>query len=99
MERSVRNRDRREPRHRPLDGCSPCAATPPRSSSSRGTARTWRALPETGEGRGREVAVDRQRSLPGPRPAKSVVDQALAAFGRIDGLLNIAGAVDQRLEG
>jgi 3-oxoacyl-[acyl-carrier protein] reductase len=30
-----------------------------------------------------------------PEAAKSVVDQALAAFGRIDALLNIAGAVPQ----
>ncbi|UVK53574.1 SDR family oxidoreductase [Mesorhizobium sp. AR02] len=30
-----------------------------------------------------------------PEAAKTVVDQALAAFGRIDALLNIAGAVPQ----
>src|SRR5579872_614415 len=30
-----------------------------------------------------------------PSAAQSVVDQALAAFGRIDALLNIAGAVPQ----
>ena len=30
-----------------------------------------------------------------PAAAQSVVDQALAAFGRIDDLLNIAGAVPQ----
>ena len=30
-----------------------------------------------------------------PEAAKNVVDQALAAFGRIDALLNIAGAVPQ----
>jgi 3-oxoacyl-[acyl-carrier protein] reductase len=30
-----------------------------------------------------------------PQAAKAVVDQALAAFGRIDALLNIAGAVPQ----
>ena len=30
-----------------------------------------------------------------PAAAQAVVDQALAAFGRIDGLLNIAGAVPQ----
>src|SRR5258708_15652017 len=30
-----------------------------------------------------------------PSAAKSVVDQTLAAFGRIDALLNIAGAVPQ----
>ena len=30
-----------------------------------------------------------------PEAAKSVVDQALASFGRVDALLNIAGAVPQ----
>ena len=30
-----------------------------------------------------------------PAAAQTVVDQALAAFGRIDALLNIAGAVPQ----
>jgi NAD(P)-dependent dehydrogenase (short-subunit alcohol dehydrogenase family) len=34
-----------------------------------------------------------------PEAAKSVVDQALAAFGRIDALLNIAGAVPQSASG
>ena len=33
--------------------------------------------------------------LSDPRSAKKVVDQTLAAFGRIDALLNIAGAVPQ----
>ncbi len=33
--------------------------------------------------------------LPQPAAAQTVVDQTLVAFGRIDGLLNIAGAVPQ----
>src|SRR5579872_1389471 len=33
--------------------------------------------------------------LAGPAAAQAIVDQALAAFGRIDALLNIAGAVPQ----
>ena len=32
---------------------------------------------------------------PEPEAAQTVVDQTLAAFGRIDALLNIAGAVPQ----
>src|SRR6202142_4700617 len=39
------------------------------------------------------LVIDSDLSQPGA--AKSVVDQALAAFGRIDALLNIAGAVPQ----
>jgi len=35
------------------------------------------------------------RDLSEPAAAQAVVDQALAAFGRIDALLNIAGAVSQ----
>ncbi|MDN4985600.1 SDR family oxidoreductase [Bradyrhizobium sp. WYCCWR 13022] len=36
-----------------------------------------------------------EADLSGPRAAKAVVDQTLALFGRIDALLNIAGAVPQ----
>ncbi len=43
---------------------------------------------------GAEALVHRSR-LSQPTAAQAVVDQALAAFGRIDALLNIAGAVPQ----
>ncbi|KGT78213.1 short-chain dehydrogenase [Bradyrhizobium japonicum] len=43
---------------------------------------------------GAEVLVI-DADLAEPRAAQSVVDQTLAAFGRIDALLNIAGAVPQ----
>ena len=47
-----------------------------------------------GEGRRRGSAGHRCRSSPASA-AQTVVDQTLAAFGRIDALLNIAGAVPQ----
>src|SRR6202161_1184322 len=43
--------------------------------------------------RAKALVIDSDLSQ--PEAAKSVVDQALAAFGRIDALLNIAGAVPQ----
>src|ERR1700691_1662870 len=43
----------------------------------------------------RAKALVRECDLSQPEAAKNVVDQALAAFGRIDALLNIAGAVPQ----
>ena len=88
-----RDRHRREPGHWPVDGHSPCARFL--------RARSRRAGPGEpgehgggGEGRGRKSARDRS-DLSQPTAAKGVVDQALAAFGRIDALLNIAGAVPQ----
>ena len=47
-----------------------------------------------GESRRRQAARHRSRSRR-PDAAKQVADQTLAAFGRIDALLNIAGAVPQ----
>ena len=41
------------------------------------------------------LVIDLDLDLSQPAAAQSVVDQALAAFGRIDALLNIAGAVPQ----
>ncbi len=43
----------------------------------------------------RRSAGHRCRPGPSPTAAQAVVDQTLAAFGRIDALLNIAGAVPQ----
>ena len=60
-------------------------------------ARNRANLEETargGPGRRRRGAGDRCRSGRS-RAAQYVVDQTLAAFGRIDALLNIAGAVPQ----
>ena len=52
--------------------------------------QTAQAVTETGA---EALVVD--ADLAQPEAAQAVVDQALAAFGRIDALLNIAGAVPQ----
>ncbi len=60
-------------------------------------ARNRANLEETAESAkaaGAEVLV-MDVDLAEPAIAQAVVDQALAAFGRIDALLNIAGAVPQ----
>ena len=61
-------------------------------------ARNRANLEQTAEavqGRRRGNAGHRRRPGRARRPRRAVVDQALAAFGRIDALLNIAGAVPQ----
>lgn len=60
-------------------------------------ARSRQKLEETAEAvkaAGAEALVI-EADLARPEGAKAVVDQTLAAFGRIDALLNIAGAVPQ----
>jgi 3-oxoacyl-[acyl-carrier protein] reductase len=88
-----RHRHRREPRHR-----SRAAIRLARDFSALVLAARDRAhLDETAEA---VKAADAEAlvidiDLADPAAAKTVVDQALAAFGRIDALLNIAGAVPQ----
>ena len=84
-------------------GPARASARPP-PSASRATSRRWswsranRAnLEQTAEAvraAGAEALVI-DADLPQPEAAQAVVDQTLAAFGRIDALLNIAGAVPQ----
>ena len=95
--RHVRNPSPSSPaRARASAGRPPSAsrAISRRSCWSRATAPSSRDG-GGGEGRRRRGAGHRHRSVPSPRRRKSVVDQTLAAFGRIDALLNIAGAVPQ----
>ena len=93
METVSRHRHRREPGHWPGDGRSPCARFL-RARSRRAGQREPGEHGGSGEVSGRKDAGHRLRSLPADG-RQAVVDQALATFGRIDALLNIAGAVPQ----
>ena len=57
----------------------------------RGTAPTWRRPPPRSRRRRKPLIID--IDLAEPSAPTSVVEQTLSAFGRIDALLNIAGAV------
>lgn len=60
----------------------------------RATAPTWSGRPKPVRAGGAEALVI-DADLARPEAVQTVVDQALATFGRIDALLNIAGAVPQ----
>ena len=67
----------------------------PRSSLSRAVAPSWMRRRRRSKAAGAETLVI-DLDLADPEAAKAVADQTLsAAFGRIDALLNIAGAVPQ----
>lgn len=82
-----------EPRHRPGYGHPPCA----RYSSLVLVARDRARLEETSaavKAAGAEALIV-DADLSQPSAAQLVVDRTLTAFGRVDALLNIAGAVPQ----
>ena len=88
-----RNRHGRQPGHRPRDGHPPRAGLSALALIARGLAsleQTAKAVTAAGA---EALIIDADLSQPAAPLA--VVDRVMAAFGRIDALLNIAGAVPQ----